>query len=274
MPVAIPRLTLADSFKLDGVGVFTGQPSMMRLVPSPKPRGIVFHTNNGSIKSAVENLDDTPNRTTLVSGNAKIEVVEHLLACLHAAGVTDIDVECPSGEIPLIDGSARDLWNGIEASGTAELPGEILPLVVTEPLYVERDAAVIIAIPFDGFRISYFLDYDDPRIGSEQFQIEVDPGIFGAEIAPARSFIEAERVEQFVKEGFVRTTDTSQALIVYPDGVRGGFRVEKEFAKHKILDLIGDLYLAGRPVRGHFIGLRSGHALNHEMARKLQILPQ
>jgi UDP-3-O-[3-hydroxymyristoyl] N-acetylglucosamine deacetylase len=265
----IPRRTLANSFELDGIGVFTGKPSTMRLIPVEKPDGIIFITGNGSIPLAIENLDETPNRTTLASGSAKIEVVEHLLACLHISGITDLKIECPSGEVPLIDGSSRDIWDSIDSIGTEEIQALINPIVVEKPVVVEMNEAVLIALPYDGFKISYFLAYDDPRIGSEQVSLEMDRETFGSEIAPARSFIESERVEQFVKEGFVKTTDTSQALIVYPDGVRDGFRVEKEFTKHKMLDLVGDLFLAGRPVLGHFIGLRSGHALNHEMIKKM-----
>jgi len=265
----ITRHTLAEPIELTGTGVFTGSTADVRLIPVDKPGGIVFLVNGSRIHLSTKNLHETPNRTTLSANGAKVELVEHLLGCLHIAGITDLNIDCPNGEMPLLDGSAGLIWDAITSAGNIEIAGVMEPIAPDEPTYVEGDEAVLIALPSDEFRISYFLAYDDPRIGCEHVSLIIDRDTFGREIAPARSFIESERVEEFVKRGFVKTTDASQALVVYPDGVRGEFRVENEFAKHKMLDLVGDLYLDGRPVRGHFIGLRSGHGLNHRMICKL-----
>lgn len=266
---SVVRRTFAKEAELTGSGVFTGKEAYLRLIPTDEAHGIFFDVGGTSIPLTIENLHETPNRSTLASGEATIEVVEHLMACLHIAGITDILIECPNGEIPLLDGSALPLWNAIDSAGSVEINGSIEPITIEEPVYVEGDEAVLIALPSPCLKISYFLAYDDPRIGCEHTSLIIDRDTFGREIAPARSFIESERVEEFVRKGFVKSTDASQALVVYPDGVHGEFRVENEFAKHKMLDLIGDLYLAGRPVRGHFIGLRSGHGLNHRMIKKL-----
>ncbi len=265
----ITRHTLAEPIELTGTGVFTGCIADVRLIPVEKPRGIQFLVGESRIPLSIKNLHDTPNRTTLSANGSKVELVEHLLGCLHISGITDLDIDCPNGEMPLLDGSAGPIWNAIASAGTIEIAGTIDPISPSEPTFVEGDEAVLIALPADEFKISYFLAYDDPRIGCEHVSLIIDRDTFGREIAPARSFIESERVEEFVKRGFVKTTDASQALVVYPDGVRGEFRVESEFAKHKMLDLVGDLYIDGRPVIGHFIGLRSGHGLNHRMIRKL-----
>jgi len=265
----VPRHTLASPVEFSGVGVFGGGIANVRLIPAEKPNGIIFMVGDAFIPLAVENVLDLPNRTALALNESRVEVIEHLLACLHIAGITDLIIECPTGEVPLLDGSALPIWQVIENAGRKNLSECIMPLTTHAPLYVEGDEAVLIALPADELRVSYFLAYDDPRIGCEDTSLIISKDTFAREIAPARSFIEAERVQRLVEDGIVKSTDTSQALVVYPDGVRGDFRMEKEFAKHKILDLIGDLYLSGRPVHGHFIGLRSGHGLNREMIRKI-----
>jgi UDP-3-O-acyl N-acetylglucosamine deacetylase len=266
---SLPRRTLASPVEFSGIGVFSGGGTVVRLIPAEEPNGIIFVVGDTFIPLAIENVLDLPNRTALAANESRVEVVEHLLACLHIAGVTDLIIECPAGEVPLLDGSALPIWRVIEKGGLKDIPGYIAPLVAHSPVYVEGDEAVLIALPADELRVSYFLAYDDPRIGCEHTSLIISEETFAGEIVPARSFIEAERVQRLVEDGVVKSTDASQALVVYPDGVRGAFRVEKEFAKHKILDLIGDLYLTGRPVHGHFIGLRSGHGLNREMIRKI-----
>ncbi len=267
--MGIQRRTVASATGFSGIGVFSGRESIVSLIPSPEPSGIIFATGGRRIALNPGDVLELPNRTAIESDGIRVEVIEHLLACLHGSGITDLTIESSNGEIPLIDGSALPMWNAIETAGITEIKGEIEPLAVEEPVYVEANEAVLIALPYDGFRISYFLAYDDPRIGSEHAVLEITPETFGKEIAPARSFIEYEEAMKLVDAGVVKSDDASQVLIVYPDGVHGEFRVEKEFTKHKMLDLIGDLYLTGRPVRGHFIGLRSGHGLNRRMLFKL-----
>ena len=260
---------MASPAGFSGVGVFSGKETAVRFMPAEKGEGIIFAVGGIFIPLTLENVLDLPNRTALAACDRRVEVIEHLLACLHIAGITDVIIECETGEIPLLDGSAQPIWEVIRKAGRRDVAGDVLPIRIDRPLYVEADEAVLIALPADELRVSYFLAYDDRRIGCEDISLNINEETFANEVAPARSFIEAERVQKLVEEGVVKTTDVSLALVVYPDGVRGAFRVEKEFAKHKILDLIGDLYLGGRPVLGHFIGLRSGHGLNREMVRKI-----
>ena len=139
----IERRTLTEPIELTGTGVFTGCTADVRLIPVEKPGGIIFLVGDTRIPLSIKNLHDTPNRTTLSANGEKVELVEHLLACLHIAGITDLDIDCPNGEMPLLDGSAGPIWDAITSAGTIEMAGVIKTIAPGEPTYVEDDVAVL-----------------------------------------------------------------------------------------------------------------------------------
>ena len=209
--------------------------------------------------------------TTLGEGAVKVHTVEHVLSALAGLGVDNALIEMDANEPPIGDGSARAYVELIRQAGTVEQPAAVTPFEVREPIHLEtKTGSVMTIVPDPGFRISCTHSGPDGRF-TQYYSTEITPAIYEKEIAPARTFVFYEDVKPLMDKGLIKGGSLENAIVVRGDSVlsKEPMRYPEEFARHKILDIIGDLALFGRPIKGHVIAIKPGHGPNTELARTL-----
>jgi UDP-3-O-[3-hydroxymyristoyl] N-acetylglucosamine deacetylase/3-hydroxyacyl-[acyl-carrier-protein] dehydratase len=273
------QTTLAADASYEGVGLHTGETCHIRFRPAAAGSGIVFVRVDlpgaPEVKVAPENaVYDTKQgrRTILREGDAEVHTVEHLLAAVSGVGIDNLRIELDAREPgEPSDGSAVPFVRLFHQTGLQELDAERTYFEIPHPVRFKHNGAELVALPHDGFRVSFTIQYDNPVIGTQHADYDVVPRVFAEEIAPARTFVLRRDVEQLRQAGLIRGGTLDNAVVVNEDGVanEGGLRFPDEFVRHKILDLIGDLTLLGRPVKGHIMAWRSGHASHVEFVKTL-----
>ena len=273
MPVK--QHTLRDVAVVKGFGAFTGDEVTVEIHPAPIDHGPSFELHRGAavyhIPVSTSNIVETENRTVLADPENpahQVNIVEHVLATLHGLGVDNAIVKVNSIEIPLIDGSALPFVKALDDVGLIEQDAPKREIIIERPIFID-DNGLLVVLPCDTLRLTYYLDHPNDIVGKRLAQIDVTPDNFRNRIAPARTFIKAEKVDDLLASGAVGYTDQEQVLIVYKDRISRPLRIEDEFCYHKMLDILGDMYLTGRPLRAHIIGVRSGHYQNRKMVRKI-----
>ncbi|MFH1665329.1 MAG: UDP-3-O-acyl-N-acetylglucosamine deacetylase [Candidatus Omnitrophota bacterium] len=269
--------TIIKEARFSGKALQTGVDVDVICRPSGGDTGIVFKRSDLEGAPAIrlgeaEVSCDLLRRSTVSSGEAAVQTVEHFLAALWALGIDNIQVEINGAEMPAMDGSAVEFLRALKTAGVTELAARRRAIKVRETERVEGENGGSITVsPSDIFSVSYLIDYDAACIGRETFKIDLDSGIFEKEIAPARTFCLKSEAEALLKEGFGRGATCENTLVMDDNGPAGtALRFKNEPVRHKILDLVGDLYLLGRPVIGRVDAEKSGHGLNAAMVRKLR----
>lgn len=272
-PGAVLCQTLARPVTVAGVGLHKGATVSTTLVPAAQPgSGVVFRAEGKEIPALAANVCDTSRCTVLGSDGARISTVEHLLSALAGLGVTDLVVEVAGPELPIGDGSALVWVESVGAAGIVGLDKETTPLIVTEPVvvYGEKNAFVA-AYPSDAVRFTVATQFDHPLAGTQVARWEPARGeSYRERVAPARTFGFDFEIEALRAAGLARGGTLDNALVVYPDRYSSPPRFSDEIARHKLLDLVGDLALAGRPLVADVIAVKPGHRLNVALARRLQ----
>ncbi|QQE09956.1 UDP-3-O-[3-hydroxymyristoyl] N-acetylglucosamine deacetylase [Planctomycetota bacterium] len=269
--------TIEKEVTLEGYGLFGGQPVKMTFKPAPANHGIVFvRTDLGGaeIPALVSQVVKRPRRTALKAGDATIEVTEHCLSAMAAAGVDNLRIEVDAVELPAMDGSALPFYEALQEAGVVELDAPRKMLKVYEPIVVRQGDATIAALPAgEGeTHFTYQLDYTNvPVIGSQISTFELHGEDYGSLIAPARTFVLEHEAQAMRSQGIGSHLSEDEVLVIGNDGPLGTneFRFEDEPVRHKMLDLIGDLFLTGAQVEGRIVAHKSGHALNQLMAKRL-----
>jgi UDP-3-O-acyl N-acetylglucosamine deacetylase len=271
VPLTLPRhireRTIAKSVVVNGQGLHSGVRTGLILQPMPPGSGIVFESiaTGETVPALVDYVDSTGYATTLVRGGMVAKTVEHLMAALHAYGITNLLVKMHT-EVPILDGSAQELCELLAESGVADQPSTIEELVVDRRYAVGADdpAGKGISIePCDAFEVTYLLDYPAP-IGRQEYTFRLDgPESFAREIAPARTFGFVKEIETLERIGLAAGGRLNNFILVGDEGVvNAPLRFEDEFVRHKILDIMGDFYLLGRPIRGRIVARKTGHGDN------------
>ncbi len=270
-----PERTIARSVLVNGQGLHSGARTGLILQPLPPGSGIVFGSilSGETVPALVDHVDSTGYATTLVRGGMVAKTVEHLMATLHAHGVTNLLVKMQA-EVPILDGSALELCALLDESGIVDQPATIEELVIDQRYAVGSDdpAEKGIAIePDDGFVVHYVLDYPLP-IGHQEFTFHcTDAEAFRREIAPARTFGFVKEIEQLEQMGLANGGRLNNCILVGDEGVvNAPLRFPDEFVRHKILDILGDFYLLGRPIRGRITARMTGHSDNAALLRMLR----
>jgi len=269
------RKTVSKPATLEGCGLHSGQKVRLQIGPAAAGSGLTFRRTD--LPDATElTLADTfhdgpPFRSALKRGAAEVHTVEHVLSALSGLQVTDALISIDGAEMPGMDGSAQPFVEALKAAGVADLPGPAVePIVIKQALTVSEGAAQVAALPYDGFKVSYTLNYPNEPLAQGHLDIDFGAETFEREIAPARTFCMKKEAEALRAAGFGKGASTANTLVIEGRSVlENTLRFPDEPVRHKILDLVGDLYLAGRPVRGHIVGCRSGHKLNRALARLL-----
>lgn len=269
--------TLKSEIGCSGTGLHTGNTVSIVLKPAPENTGIVFRRTdeagkNAEIEARVENVVEATLCTTLGNDEGiKIATVEHLLAALAGCRIDNVLVEVDGPEMPIMDGSAAPFVFLIECAGVVAQSKPRRVIEVLKRVAVSDNGREASLSPGHGFSVGFEIDFDSDAIGKQDKSVRLVNGTFKGEISRARTFGFAEEVDQLRKMGLARGGSLDNAVVVSGNEILNeeGLRYEDEFVRHKILDCVGDLYLAGAPISGHFQGFRSGHAMNHAIVRAL-----
>jgi UDP-3-O-[3-hydroxymyristoyl] N-acetylglucosamine deacetylase/3-hydroxyacyl-[acyl-carrier-protein] dehydratase len=271
--------TLAREARLEGVGLHTGAPVVMRLLPAPVNTGIVFRRTDlpgaPEIPCHVSKVASTDRGTTLGQGDAKVHTVEHLLAAVVARQVDNLYVELEGPEPPAMDGSSQGFDAVLGECGTEEQDAPARVISVDETFSLSSGAAEYVVAPSPVFRLSCTVEFDHPAVGRQFASFRVDDGSFGREVAPARTFCFEREVAELYSRGLAQggsVADTVQNAVVLGDdgGIIGGpLRFGDEFVRHKALDVVGDLALIGGRLHAHVVAEKPGHKANVALAREL-----
>ncbi|MGM0462152.1 MAG: bifunctional UDP-3-O-[3-hydroxymyristoyl] N-acetylglucosamine deacetylase/3-hydroxyacyl-ACP dehydratase [Fibrobacterota bacterium] len=293
--------TIAEAGSLHGTGLHTGAESTVTLKPAPENYGIRFVRvdldNRTEIPADIDFIVGNARGTAIGVGNAVVHTIEHLMATLAAFGISNLLVEVDDEEIPLMDGSARPFFDLVKKLGIQEQDAEQEYIVISEPMWLYENGNTALSVfPADQFHLTLMMDFDNPAIGAQHttlFNLED----FETDFAPARTFCFLSEIESLREKGLIKGASINSAVVIqdrdfsqedadklsqmlkYNEDITPGsngfvndtqLRFENELCRHKALDLVGDLYLLGKPLKGHILGARSGHAANHELAKKIR----
>ena len=264
--------TLASRVIYDGIGLHAGKPVHMELAPAAPGTGIVFARSDmpaeKPVAATAANVTATLRATTIGAGTLKFFTIEHLMSALHVHGIDNCLVTLDAEEPPVVDGSARTFFRLIAQAGTAEQDAERHETVIDRVYRVDNGSHFVMAIPYDGLRVSFTSLNDHPLIGVQYYDIEVTPETYEKEIAPARTIAYEKEIAALQANG-LGLGGSLETVIVYNDeGWMNPLNFPNELVRHKILDVLGDLRLAGI-IRGHIIAVASGHALNTALAKRI-----
>ncbi len=272
----IAQKTLKNRIKCSGIGLHSGAKVHMILSPAAPDTGVVFRRTDlpgqPLVRAKYDQVTDLRMCTTVAAGEGvSIGTVEHLLAALSGMGVDNVLVDIDGPEVPVMDGSSAPFVFLIEC---ADLIDQVAPrkyLKVLKPVHVRDGAAAASLLPGEGFSIDFEIEFANKMIGRQTAEFQLEPGRFKADIARARTFGFVQEVEQLRAMGLARGGSLENAVVLGHDRILNddGLRYDDEFVRHKILDALGDLYLAGGPIIGHYHGVRSGHALNNKLLKAL-----
>ncbi|MGD0624591.1 MAG: UDP-3-O-acyl-N-acetylglucosamine deacetylase [Thermodesulfobacteriota bacterium] len=223
------------------------------------------------IKAHIDNVVDATLATTLGREGVKVSTVEHLMAAFAGLGIDNAEVELDGPEVPIMDGSAEPFNNLLKKAGIQLQEMVKKFVIIKRPVTVTEGDRQATLLPSNDFKISYTIDFKHPLISNQYYLIQISNGNFEREICRARTFGFLKEYETLKARGFARGGSLENAVVIDETRVinEGGLRFADEFVRHKILDSIGDLWLLGAQVIGHFIGYKSGHTLNHKLIRKL-----
>jgi UDP-3-O-[3-hydroxymyristoyl] N-acetylglucosamine deacetylase len=265
--------TLKREVSFEGIGLHTGQYSKVRLRPASRDTGIIFIRTDKdlAIKASINSVTDTAFSTTLGYNGIKIRTVEHILAALYGLGIDNLFIEINGPEIPILDGSSIELTNLILKGEIAKQSKKRPYIRITTPIVLTDGYAKIVAFPHNGRRITYMIHFNHHLLGEQKLSLELTEEKFVIDIAPARTFGFLKDVDYLKANGFARGGSFDNVIILGESSIlnSSGLRFKDEFVRHKILDLIGDLSLAGFPIFGHIIASKSGHSTNLKFLKKL-----
>ncbi|WP_047384271.1 MULTISPECIES: UDP-3-O-acyl-N-acetylglucosamine deacetylase [unclassified Cetobacterium] len=271
------RKTLNKEVQYNGIGLHKGEEIKMRLIPAQNG-GIVFkrvdlEEGKNIISMSLENTFDLTRGTNLKNEfGAAVYTIEHFLSALYIAEITDLVVELDGNELPIGDGSAKVFIEVIESVGVKELDEDIEAIVIKSPISLTVGDKHIVALPFDGYKVTYTIKFDHTFLKSQMLEVVLDMETYKAEISNARTFGFDYEIDYLKKNNLALGGTLDNAIVVKKDGVLNpsGLRYDDEFVRHKILDLIGDLKVLNKPIKGHIIAIKAGHALDIEFAKLLK----
>jgi len=264
------QYTLKRSVSCCGVGLHTGRTVNLTIKPAAANSGIRFLRSDikgrPQIPARAENVVDTTLATTIGDGHARISTTEHLMAALRGYGIDNAEVDVDSHEVPIMDGSAKPFFYLLKKGGKVKQRALRKILRITKPItYTEEDKTIRIE-PYDGFKVSGRIHFDNALINEQTYSLDVSQERFAKEIASARTFGFVEQVEYLWQNGLALGGTLANTIAIHWDRRsilnEDGLRFDDEFIRHKVLDLIGDLALLGAPVLGHVIADRSGHGVH------------
>jgi len=273
----IRQRTLKNTIRATGVGLHTGEKVYLTLRPAPADTGIIFRRVDlpvpVEISARPENVGDTTLSTTLVDGDVRVSTVEHLLSALAGLGIDNAYIDLSAAEVPIMDGSAGPFVFLVQSAGIEEQNAPKRFIRIKKPVIVEDGDKWARFEPFDGFKVSFKIEFEHPAIKNRGQEAEVDFSTtsFVKEVSRARTFGFMRDIEYLRSQNLALGGSLDNAIVLDEYRVlnEDGLRYDDEFVKHKVLDAIGDLYLLGRSLIGAYRGYKSGHGLNNQLLREL-----
>jgi len=268
--------TIKKEVTRTGIGVHTGNRTSITFKPAPPGYGVRFagkeFPNESPIEAVTENVVDILRGTTLGRNSIKIHTVEHVLAVLMGLGIDNLLVEVAGNEPPVGDGSALPFVEMIQSAGIGLQDAQKNVFKPKEPIYFSEDGVNLVVLPAEDLSISFTISYSEPGIDTQFLSLPITDETFIKEIAPSRTFCPYHEVEDLIVNGLIQGGSLDNAVVVNGEVIlsKEGLRFEKEFVRHKILDLMGDLFLLGQPLRAHVVAIKSGHASNIKLTRLLR----
>jgi len=271
---SVPQRTIRRAVSVSGTGIHTGARTEITCRPASLDEGIVFVRPDhpaSPMRASLHNVTGTHRGITLGAGSASVRTVEHLLAAAAGLGITNLLVDVRGEELPILDGSAAPYCALLSRAEIAEQAGTIEPITPRGAAWVEEGEATLLAVAGPYLRITYVVPLRHAALGAAQVaDITVRDGVFMRDIAPARTWGFAADVEKLRRQGLATGASLDNALGIGPEGYLNPPRMSNEPVRHKILDLIGDLALLGRPLLAHVIAVGAGHALHLKLVRRLE----
>ncbi|MHC4336067.1 MAG: UDP-3-O-acyl-N-acetylglucosamine deacetylase, partial [Planctomycetota bacterium] len=271
------QTTIKSEAKISGKGLFGGAEANVTFRPAAAGTGVVFVRTDVPepvrISAVAPNLAERSRRTTLKKGSVSIETVEHCLAAISALGIDNLTIETGGLELPAPDCSCAEYFKVLKQCGLIEQEVKRKEFVIREPVSITAGDTSIYALPYtdDGLNITYDLDYGGHTgVGRQIFSCQLTADNFEKNLAPARTFLLEAEAKQFQARGMGAHLGPRDILVINSDGpIKNSYRFPNECVRHKIVDLIGDLALVGRAVKGRVVAYKAGHSLNQELARRL-----
>ncbi len=268
--------TISRSVSCSGIGIHTGEKASLTFKPAEVNTGIQFIRTdiNGRprIPAVIDNVNSINRGTALGVGKVDVHTVEHVLAAVSGLGIDNLQIEVDGVEVPAADGSSSIFVKLLDEAGIIEQNAQRKVALLTEPFNYEENGIHFLLLPSDTLKISFHIEYPNPIVGCQFDSLEINAETFRKYIAEARTFAFFEDVEQLKKEGLIKGGSLDNAVVIDGDKIlnKEPLRSPKELVRHKILDLLGDLYLLGVPLRAHVISSKSGHPSNINLVRKLR----
>jgi UDP-3-O-acyl N-acetylglucosamine deacetylase len=264
--------TIRHPVEMAGIGLHSGEPVALRVSPAGADTGVLFRATDGTLIPAnADHVVDTNSATTVGAFGVRVRTIEHLMAAAAALGVDNMVVDIDGPEVPAADGSAKPFMDLLRSAGGVSLPAPRRPLTISEPIRVGTESRWLEVLPADSLRISYTLDNNHPIIGLQVGTYGITEETFAHELAAARTYGFLRDVPAMRRNGLARGGSLENAVVVGKRSVlNDSLRYPDEFVRHKILDLVGDLFLLGRPLRALVVGRNAGHALNYQLVSAIQ----
>jgi len=269
--------TIERSVEVQGVGLHTGVPVRMRMVPAPAGTGIVFRRSDFEyfpVPASWKHVERVSYATSLERQGVLISTTEHLLSTLYSFGIDNLWIEIDNLEVPILDGSGKPFVDLLRVAGVRELRRRRRYLRIKRAVVVEDGMKRISILPDNAFRLTCDIDFPEP-IGKQSLEMEVTAENYARELSPARTFGFEHELAQLREMGLIRGASLDCAVCFTRAGAMnpGGLRFPDECCRHKALDLIGDLALIGRPLLGHVVAERAGHAMHTRLVAKVMSDP-
>jgi UDP-3-O-[3-hydroxymyristoyl] N-acetylglucosamine deacetylase/3-hydroxyacyl-[acyl-carrier-protein] dehydratase len=267
--------TISKPVSFSGIGLHTGSLTTVTFKPAPENSGITFFRvdikDSPPIPANIDYVVDVSRGTTIGIGDAKVHTVEHALAAMVGLGIDNLNIELDAEEIPNGDGSSLPVMSTLQKAGIVEQDAEKQYIKVDRPVYYRQGDVTLSILPSDELRVSMTIAYDHVAIGTQYASYTITEDTFAREIAPARTFCFLREVKMLQEKGLIRGGSLESAVVIGDDTILNDeLRFPDEFVRHKILDLIGDMYLLGRPVKGHVVGVKGGHEKNVLFSKQIR----
>lgn len=267
--------TLSREISICGKGLHTGVDVTLTLKPAAEDTGIVYRrvdvAGTPELRPVADMVGKSVRNTTISQGHFQLHTIEHVNSALNGMGIDNCVVEMNAGEPPILDGSARPFVEMIKKAGIVEQSRERVYFALREPVSVVDGDRSIVAVPFDGLRIT-LTSTDDRGKHTQNLTVDINPENYERLLCPARTFADFDDIEALRKAGLIQGGSLDCAIVIKGDDViaNGGLRFADEFVRHKILDLVGDIVLVGAPLKAHIIAVRTGHALNGRLSQAIR----
>ena len=264
--------TIRKAISYEGAGLHSGLPVQMRILPSEPNTGITFVRTDlpgtPSVKADIRNVTNTMRATTLEDGEAKVFTVEHILAAFYGMAIDNCVIELDSPEPPIADGGSATFVQLIKEAGIVEQEADRYVYVVKQSHGIYEEDKFIIIRPYDGFRVTFTSINSHPMLGTQHADYEINPDVFATEIAPARTIGFTKEIEQLQAMGLAKGGSTENVIVYDDTTCLSELNFPDELVRHKILDILGDLFLVGH-LKGHIIAVKSSHNLNSRLSREI-----